>query len=89
MTTNGAVTKYRIQKLEESIKEIHHRLDSHEEKQEEQFSKVYKSLNKIENHLTELQTEMRWVKKIALSFGAIAGFFGGFVSILSGWKPPF
>ena len=85
-TTNG-VTKYRIQKLEESVKDIHLRLDSNQDKQETQFAKVYKSLNQIDNHITELQTEMKWVKKIAMSFGAIAGFFGGFASLMTGWKP--
>jgi len=84
-----ALLEFRVEKLEESVESIHDRFDKHEDKQERQFNKVYKQLNNIDNHLVELQTEMKWVKKISLSFGAIAGMLGGFVSILTGFKPHF
>lgn len=87
MAVQKAITEYRIKKLEEAIKGVHDRFDRHEEKQDEQFAKVYKSLNAIDNKLGKLQVEMEWTKKIAVAAGVVSGFVGGVLSFFTGIKP--
>ncbi len=81
----ATLNKYKVEQLEKSVFDLHNKFDELDEKL---FGKEGMHVN-LASQISTLQTDMKWVKWIAMGLGGATGFVAGFIGWFSNIpKPP-